>query len=229
MNFIKAHALGNDFILIKTDEDLSFDYIKKICDRKIGIGCDQLLILNSNNFVKIFNNDGSVAKMCGNGLRALALSLFLNEKIKFNEFQTISRKVFLEVIDEENIILNFDKEANIQENDGKFYVEIGNLHEIRIVEKEAFLDNLTKFKNDKYNVSIIYKNNSIFHARTLELGAQETNACGSAAFAIASVLNYLGEKNLDIQFKMGIIRHKLENGKITQIGSAKIVAEGKLI
>jgi len=58
--------------------------IRKICDRKYGIGADGLLILEKSRLadvrMRIFNSDGSEAEMCGNGARCVAL--FISAKRK---------------------------------------------------------------------------------------------------------------------------------------------------
>ncbi len=79
IKFTKMHGLGNDFVLINNFDgrlsDLSRQ-AKQICDRRFGIGCDQLLILRSSELadvrMQIFNADGSEVEMCGNGIRCLA-------------------------------------------------------------------------------------------------------------------------------------------------------------
>lgn len=81
IEFTKMHGLGNDFVVIdnsKLKHIFSAPQIKFICDRKIGIGCDQLLVIEKlHNHetayfeYKIYNQDGSVAKQCGNGARCI--------------------------------------------------------------------------------------------------------------------------------------------------------------
>ncbi len=86
LQFIKNHALGNDFILI----DNRSSKLKKInqlaktlCDRRFGIGADQLLLLNHSKTadfkMRIFNADGSEVEMCGNGIRCLAKYIWDNK------------------------------------------------------------------------------------------------------------------------------------------------------
>jgi diaminopimelate epimerase len=80
------HGLGNDFILIDCREQ-GFEFCKqkaeelgilsrKLCNRRFGIGADQLLVLYSSEVadfrMRIFNADGSEGEMCGNGIRCLA-------------------------------------------------------------------------------------------------------------------------------------------------------------
>ena len=77
--FTKMHGLGNDFILIDSRdssiENLS-EFSKKICNRRYGIGADQVLLLYNSDAadfrMQIFNADGSEVEMCGNGIRCLA-------------------------------------------------------------------------------------------------------------------------------------------------------------
>lgn len=71
-------ALGNDFVVID-DMDSKLKKLKhlaqKLCDRRFGIGADQLLILSHSDKadfgMRIFNGDGSEVEMCGNGIRCL--------------------------------------------------------------------------------------------------------------------------------------------------------------
>ncbi len=87
------HGSSNDFILIdsyKQDRDfLKLELkglSKKLCDRRLGIGADQLLILEPSNIadfkMRIFNSDGSEVEMCGNGIRCLAKYIWDRELSK---------------------------------------------------------------------------------------------------------------------------------------------------
>jgi diaminopimelate epimerase len=82
INFTKMHGLGNDFVVMNnTDGDisLSVDEIRKLSDRRFGIGFDQLLMVESATSKEadfryvIFNADGSEVSQCGNGARCIAL------------------------------------------------------------------------------------------------------------------------------------------------------------
>ncbi len=90
-SFVKYEALGNDFVLIDIrHEKFSFSkkQIKKIADRKLGIGCDQVILIvspqskNSHVSIQFYNADGGEAEMCGNGLRAAAAYLWQHEDMK---------------------------------------------------------------------------------------------------------------------------------------------------
>ena len=84
-NFTKMQGLGNDFIVIDNLNN-SFDDklidIPQLADRHIGIGFDQLLIVepstrrNIDFKYRIFNSDGHEVQQCGNGARCIALYVF---------------------------------------------------------------------------------------------------------------------------------------------------------
>jgi len=81
LRFTKMHGLGNDFVVIdavSTRIRLSQERVRQIADRRFGVGCDQVLIVEipENPEVdfryRIFNCDGSEVENCGNGARCFA-------------------------------------------------------------------------------------------------------------------------------------------------------------
>ncbi len=79
--FSKMHGLGNDFVIIDAVSrpvSLSPEQIRYLADRHVGIGCDQLLLVEpagdarADFRYRIFNADGSEAGQCGNGARCFA-------------------------------------------------------------------------------------------------------------------------------------------------------------
>ena len=79
--FIKMQGLGNDFVLIdqrQSSFELSSAQITAIADRRLGVGCDQILVLAPTSMpdaigqYRVFNADGSRAEHCGNGARCVA-------------------------------------------------------------------------------------------------------------------------------------------------------------
>lgn len=80
--FIKMHGLGNDFVVLDArvvplPGAMTSARAKGLADRRTGIGCDQLILLEpsgTHDFrVRFFNADGSESGACGNGSRAVAL------------------------------------------------------------------------------------------------------------------------------------------------------------
>lgn len=94
MKFYKMQAIGNDFIVTSYDEikcylkDLEKN-IKKMCDRRFGIGADGLIFLSESNVADIkmnfYNADGTRASMCGNGIRCLSKYIYDTIGIKNEE------------------------------------------------------------------------------------------------------------------------------------------------
>ena len=76
VKFGKYQGLGNDFVLIDDRDNrlkLTVAQIKALAHRQYGVGCDQLMIVKKSKThdfkMELYNNDGSVAEMCGNGIR----------------------------------------------------------------------------------------------------------------------------------------------------------------
>ena len=81
INFTKMHGLGNDFVLLdarRTPLHLTPDRLALLADRRYGVGCDQILMLEAPTLAqasaryRVFNADGSSAEHCGNGVRCVA-------------------------------------------------------------------------------------------------------------------------------------------------------------
>ncbi len=79
--FSKMHGIGNDFIVLdrraSNGADLEAAWIRRLADRHTGIGCDQLLSIEIASTpgaafaYGIWNQDGSPARQCGNGVRCV--------------------------------------------------------------------------------------------------------------------------------------------------------------
>jgi len=76
MIFEKYQSTGNDFLITKGPIEHPSKVAKQVCDRRFGIGADGILISYPSSQYDIrmvyYNSDGSIASMCGNGLRAFA-------------------------------------------------------------------------------------------------------------------------------------------------------------
>ena len=80
--FHKMHGLGNDFVIFDAREEpveMSETRARAISDRRTGIGCDQLIVLDRSAVadvkMRIFNADGSEVGACGNVTRCVSLLL----------------------------------------------------------------------------------------------------------------------------------------------------------
>ena len=82
--FTKMHGLGNDFVLIdcvNQSVNLSLEQLRNIANRRLGIGCDQILLIERTESdadfrYRIFNSDGGEVEQCGNGARCLVSYIY---------------------------------------------------------------------------------------------------------------------------------------------------------
>jgi len=77
--FVKMQGAGNDFVILDARTapvPLAGETIRRLCDRRLGIGCDQLFRLEPSEradlAIRIWNADGSESGACGNGTRCVA-------------------------------------------------------------------------------------------------------------------------------------------------------------
>ena len=84
LNFIKMHGLGNDFVVLDARLAplvLDDSSVRAISERRTGIGCDQLLVIekprnpDADAFLTIRNANGETVSACGNGTRCAAALL----------------------------------------------------------------------------------------------------------------------------------------------------------
>lgn len=117
LNFTKMHGLGNDFVVIDAINQhihLSNDQIRFIADRKFGVGCDQLLLVEKATqedvdfLYRIYNSDGSEVEQCGNGARCFAT--FVHQQGLSNKktipVMTAGGKIILQVENDGQITVN---------------------------------------------------------------------------------------------------------------------------
>lgn len=220
----KIHGAGNDFILASlpysSEELLTTETIKKLCDRKRGIGADGLIIISqiSGNHFRMFffNNDGLPADMCGNGLRCAALfaSKTFNCNSRIIEFTTDAGLLSTEIEDHNMVKIEIPLKENFKEisidgvkaysgNTGVPHVVIileslDNI-DIRTIGRKIRYDNLFAPSGTNVNfVSYVRESQEIsnekFKIRTYERGVEdETLACGTGTAASAVVLyKYFG-------------------------------------
>ncbi|MDO8885406.1 diaminopimelate epimerase [Candidatus Oleimmundimicrobium sp.] len=85
LEFIKSQGAGNDFILIsdlKKIIELNPEKIRWLCNRHFGIGADGVILVRppmsskAEFFMLFYNSDGTMAEMCGNGIRCFAKFLY---------------------------------------------------------------------------------------------------------------------------------------------------------
>lgn len=92
IEFTKMHGIGNDFIILKDPLDFReySRWAKNICHRRFGVGADGFMAVEKSEKADVkmvyFNSDGSLANMCGNGLRCFSKYVFDNGTVKDRHF-----------------------------------------------------------------------------------------------------------------------------------------------
>ena len=167
----KMQGCGNDFVIIDFDEykkiNIPMDKLaKKICDRHFGIGADGMIIPKTDiNDADIgwyfYNSDGSIAQMCGNGMRCFARYVFDKGLINKKEFsvKTGAGIIKPQLLDNETVKVNmgtpiledslipFKGERKLKALDKEFEitpVSMGNPHCV-IIGNENPMDMATEY------------------------------------------------------------------------------------
>ncbi|MCH2288456.1 MAG: diaminopimelate epimerase, partial [SAR324 cluster bacterium] len=115
MQFLKYHALGNDYLVLRNElfgeqtpdwaVEPDLDAVIRICDRNRGLGSDGILVgekmADAEFRLRIFNPDGSEAEKSGNGLRIFVRSLWDHDQVGEKPFaiQTLGGRVQARVLE----------------------------------------------------------------------------------------------------------------------------------
>ena len=208
-----GHGTHNDFVLLFDPEnqlDISAEQVRRMCDRETGIGSDGLIRIakiDSKWFMDYRNGDGSLAEMCGNGIRVMARYLVERGHQPEGIFgiNTRAGMRFLAAPNGADISVNMGKailddeypEVAVSAN-GKswpaYNISVGNPHAV------AFVDDLSEIGDllvapevdppDAYpegvNVEFVQiLENGELAMRVHERGVGETQSCGTGTCAVA--------------------------------------------
>ncbi len=121
LKFTKMQGLGNDFVILDFDEYQKSPFkdselAKHLCDRHFGIGADGLIIVNPNTTNTdigwfFFNSDGTIAQMCGNGIRCFARYVHKKGLVKKSKFSVDTKAgvIIPEVLEDNRVKVNMSK------------------------------------------------------------------------------------------------------------------------
>lgn len=189
LSFIKMQAQGNDFVILDGRSaklpELTTEFVRNISERRYGIGCDQLLTMfpddSADIQLRIFNNDGSEAENCGNGLRCVASLLFGEDKASAAISIKITDRIVRAERSGERICVHMGAAIITDRTDSHVDVEIGNPHRV-------LFEAMEEFPEDR-NIEIISGQvGDDVYVDIIERGAGHTPACGSGACAIAAAI-----------------------------------------
>lgn len=236
--FIKMHGLGNDFVVVdyrhlpeEHNPELEIELTRKICDRHYGVGADGLIIIapviDSENALfswRYYNADGSIAEMCGNGIRCAAKYIYENglsqEDAAFN-IETLAGDIGLELLEDENVKVNMGppqeiaEQKSLQVEELKFdydFVSMGNPHAISFF-NDLDRDQLDEISHNGPEIEVhsdFPNKTNVEFARLInpnhidlivwERGCGFTQACGTGACAtaVAAIKRGLAKQDEDI-------------------------------
>jgi len=132
MNLVKAHAFGNDFLLIdeaqlsRSTSDAAF--ARAVCDRHRGIGADGLLIFRHDGSLasmRLVNADGSPSEISGNGLRCLAAWMASTGDVGDIEVDTDAGRKRLHLLNREGARFTFRAAMGHPENVRQEQIAVG--------------------------------------------------------------------------------------------------------
>ena len=216
IKFQKYQGTGNDFIIID-NTNLSFpsennSLIKKLCDRKYGIGCDGLILINpsksSDFLMNYYNSDGNLGSMCGNGARCsvkFAQNLnIINNKTVFTAYDGLHDAL----ISDNLITLSMKPVRDTKSFGNDLFLDTGSPHYVKIVSDIAKINvlkegriirNNSVFKKEGVNVNFVQIiSDSKFNVRTYERGVEnETLSCGTGVTAVALAMFELNKTSLN--------------------------------
>lgn len=253
--FFKYQGTGNDFILIdnRTNEfnSLTNDQVRRMCDRRFGIGADGLMLLNNKadyDFeMKYYNADGKEGSMCGNGGRCIVkfayhLGIHRNEY----RFLAVDGPHDAEIDTDGTVSLRMKDVDRVKKIHGDFVLDTGSPHYIKFTGDVMELDVYKKGRDIRYskeyeqegiNVNFVEQidDNNIM-VRTYERGVEdETYSCGTGVTAAALVCYHNETGFNDVQVKtlggkLNIEFDRIDEGRYVNIwlsGPAEKVYEGR--
>ena len=256
-----GHGTHNDFVLIEALDandslDLTPDQVARICHRESGVGADGVIIIRRRDgkwFMDYRNSDGSLAEMCGNGIRVMARYL-LEAGLQPEGIYPINTRGgmrFLAVPADGDISVNMGKvehiygDIEVTVGDKQwtgFNVNVGNPHAVVFVNS---LDDAGELKvapsvtpEDEYpegvNVEFVrVLDNGELSMRVHERGSGETQSCGTGTCAVALAATLHAKKNLPSRWVINPPGGRLVveidgHSNATLIGPAVILQEVEL-
>lgn len=206
-----GHGTENDFVLIYDPEEkltITSEQVKKICDRTHGVGADGLIRIVKREakwFMDYRNSDGSIAEMCGNGIRVMARYLVDRGHQVAGIFPIATRdgNKFLKVPDQGDVSVNMGQVSEIPgeiraiQNGHTFRgfnIDVGNPHAVVFVDSMDLVGSLGEPPlvepeseyPDGVNVEFVeFLSNGELRMRVHERGSGETRSCGTGTCAVA--------------------------------------------
>ncbi|HEX3811576.1 MAG TPA: diaminopimelate epimerase [Mycobacteriales bacterium] len=254
MRFVKGHGTENDFVLLPDLDDqldLTAELVRAVCDRRAGLGADGVLRVISVDgqwFMDYRNADGSVAEMCGNGVRVFARYLVDTELVAPGEFAIGTRAGPRTVWAPESGDITVDMgvprllEASpiVAGRPGRA-VSMGNPHVVVTLDDETELAALDLTRPpvvepalpDGQNVEFIVRRaDRGLSLRVHERGVGETRSCGTGiCAAVVAVIQDGGsgrDEDWSVNVPGGELTVRWAGDSVLLTGPAMLVAGGEI-
>jgi len=257
-HFHKMHGLGNDFVIVDARETpfaVTASLAKAIADRRTGVGCDQLIVLEPSDSadlrMRIWNSDGGEVESCGNATRCvvqLTGATTIDSDGGLLEGANLGAEVEVSLgeprfgWDEIPLAYAMDTAALPMAWDGLEHpmaLNVGNPHlvffvpDARDVPLEAIgprIEHDPAFP-ERINVNVATCVDDRLKLRTFERGVGETLACGTGACAsaVAAIATKRAQSPVRVDMTGGSLIVSWEPGQPVRMrGSATHVFEGEL-
>jgi diaminopimelate epimerase len=256
--FHKMHGLGNDFVIFDArEEPLAIDeaLARAISDRKTGVGCDQLILLEKSNLadlrMRIWNHDGIEVESCGNASRCV-VALTHARTIETGGGLVTGTEDGSDVevslgephFEWERVPVTYPMPTNPMpmawgELRNPIGLNVGNPHVVFFVDNadSIDLDELgPRIEHDpvfpeRINVNVAEVHPDGLRLRTWERGAGITRACGTgaSATAVAAILTKRAQSPVKVTMRGGSLTIAWAPGEpIRMRGSATYVFKGEI-
>jgi diaminopimelate epimerase len=252
------HGLGNDFVVLDAREQpvtMTSALAKALADRHLGIGCDQLILLEPSAVadvkMRIWNHDGGEVESCGNASRCVvaltgAKSLETGGGIVEGSSQGSEVEVSLPAprFEWDAIPLSYPMDtAKLPLGwgplDHPMALSVGNPHLVFFVADEAKVDIEDQGPSiehdpafpERINVNVASVREDGIHLRTWERGAGLTLACGTGACAtaVAAIVQKKATSPVRVHMRGGVLTISWAPGEpILMRGSATHVFKGEI-
>ena len=256
--FHKMHGLGNDFVIFDAREEalsMGEPLARAIADRKTGVGCDQLIVLEKSNTadlrMRIWNNDGIEVESCGNASRCV-VALTHAKTIETSGGPVKGEEDGSEIevslgepqFDWDKVPVTYPMPTNPMpmawgELQHPVALNVGNPHVVFFVEDAASIDLDTLGPRiehdpvfpDRINVNVAEIHPESIHLRTWERGSGLTRACGTGACAtaVAAILTKRVQSPVKVMMRGGALTVAWKPGEpIRMKGGATYVFKGEI-
>ena len=258
--FTKMHGQGNDFVVldgVRQSVALTSEQARRIADRHLGVGCDQLLLVEAprsreNDFrYRIFNADGGEVEQCGNGARCFVKFVHARGLTKKKEIrvETLGGTIQPRLEADGEVSVDMGKPSapaverlNVQGRHVEVTIlSIGNPHAVQVVPDVASapvttqgpqIETHPRFPNrvNAGYLQVLDRHRAAL--RVWERGAGETLACGTGACAavVAGITRGLLESPVQVETRGGTLTIAWAGGDnpVSMKGPAATVFEGTI-